>query len=337
VVFTLATLQQSVVTDQRMSTDGGTIDMHPRAGQIVHAEGVLIQGACKLRPSGIVAQMPQDAFQPIVTHIGPLDGLPGHRAKRHEAIGYPRFNMDEAVIASGHNGAEAQGADPARTEALPVAMRGKMVVNQRRQMHLLHLLKQEWNIVDAFCDDVLDVVHIQSLTHLRFPSKFTRTVSSTFVLVGFHFRYVSPEECIPPEGVNGCIDLGRYDHHIDEIAIFEDDDRLEVSFHDKHDDDTAFAVAVDYVWASSALLNITRSEASGSGIGGAAVTFPSHEGKDVISGFRFNYAREDHHFREIRVTLRNNTLSVSYGDKGADDNFDWNVRWVTLSPKAIQE
>jgi hypothetical protein len=42
-------------------------------------------------------------------------------------------------------------------------MGGKMVVNQRRQFHPLHLFKQQWNVVDALGDNMLDVIHTQSL------------------------------------------------------------------------------------------------------------------------------------------------------------------------------
>ena len=43
-------------------------------------------------------------------------------------------------------------------------MGGKVVVDQRREIHPLHLFKQQGNVVDALGDDVLDVVHPQSLT-----------------------------------------------------------------------------------------------------------------------------------------------------------------------------
>src|SRR5262249_29949819 len=56
------------------------------------------------------------------------------------------------------------GTHPTQAETLPVAMGGKVVVDQRREIHPLHLLKQQGNVVDALGDDVLEVVHPQSLT-----------------------------------------------------------------------------------------------------------------------------------------------------------------------------
>src|SRR5262249_40079809 len=37
----------------------------------------------------------------------------------------------------------------------------------RREMHPLHLFKQERNVVNAFCDDAGDSIHPQSLTQSR--------------------------------------------------------------------------------------------------------------------------------------------------------------------------
>ena len=75
--------------------------MHALGAQVVHAHGVLIQTALKLHPTVIVTQMAQDTFQPIVGEIEPLDGLPGHRLKGEQPVGYPGLDMHEAVIAPG--------------------------------------------------------------------------------------------------------------------------------------------------------------------------------------------------------------------------------------------
>src|SRR5713101_6239840 len=54
-------------------------------------------------------------------------------------------------------------AHPAQAEPLPVAVGGKMVVEQRRETHPLHLLKQQRDVVNALCDDVGYLIHAQSL------------------------------------------------------------------------------------------------------------------------------------------------------------------------------
>jgi hypothetical protein len=138
---------------------------------------MLIESFFKACPWGIVTQVSQDSFEPIVTYIARFNRLTGQRTKRQEPARHPGFDMDEAMIASRSNRAEPNRANPARTQALPIAMGGKMLVNQRRQCHLLHLVNQQGDIVDALCDNMMDIVHTHSLAHLCFTSKFARTVS----------------------------------------------------------------------------------------------------------------------------------------------------------------
>src|SRR3989442_14098153 len=71
--------------------------------------------------------------------------------------------MREPVVPSGQNGAEPDRAHPAHAETLPVPMDRKMVIEQRRQTHPLHLLEQQRNVVDALRDDVGYLIHAQSL------------------------------------------------------------------------------------------------------------------------------------------------------------------------------
>jgi hypothetical protein len=41
-------------------------------------------------------------------------------------------------------------------------MDGKMVINQRRQVHSFHLFDQQRNVVDALGENRLDVIHPHS-------------------------------------------------------------------------------------------------------------------------------------------------------------------------------
>jgi hypothetical protein len=141
-----------------------------------------------------------------------------------------------------------------------------------------------------------------------------------FVLIGFQIAFV-----------------GGRDHHIDELAIMERNGVLHVSFNDKNDDDV-FAYAVDFAWVPSRMVSSTGSR-SGSARGGDEVAIlepfigpPYHVfGHKVLSGFRFNFARKDHHIRDIGVLLFSDKLQVFYGDKNFDDLFEWEVHWTTIS------
>lgn len=138
---------------------------------------------------------------------------------------------------------------------------------------------------------------------------------TTFVLVGFKVFFT-----------------GARDHHVDEVAVFEDNRKLTVMLNDKNDDDV-FGYAVDYAWVS--LHEVRRTgEESGSARGGARVALPS--GRKVIRGFHFDYASKDHHLREIgALTSNGDNLEVFYSDKNADDRFGWMVRWAIIGPAVL--
>jgi hypothetical protein len=91
-----------------------------------------IHGTYRGSSADIVTQLPQDYFKPIVGEIKSLDGLSRHRLKGEKPVGYPGFDMHKAVVASGQNGAEPDGADSDQTESIPVAVSEKMGVHQRR-------------------------------------------------------------------------------------------------------------------------------------------------------------------------------------------------------------
>lgn len=136
----------------------------------------------------------------------------------------------------------------------------------------------------------------------------------TFVLVGFQLFFT-----------------GGRDHHVDEIAVFEEDGELTVKLNDRDDRDV-FGYVVDYALFAPTPTSIERitqmGEESGSAKGGARVTLP--RGRKVIRGFHFNFKSGDHHLREIGVLLSNENLEVFYSDSNGDDLFDWGVRWAII-------
>ena len=134
-----------------------------------------------------------------------------------------------------------------------------------------------------------------------------------FVLVGFHMFFT-----------------GGRDHHLDTVSVYENNGKLTVEFNDKNDDDV-FGYLVDYAWVNQRPgQNILLGEESGSTTGGARVNLPP--GPKVIRGFRFDFKSKDHHSREIGVLTNNTRLEVFYSDKNADDTFQWNVRWASITP-----
>ena len=92
---------------------------------IVDPDGVLSQVAFKLGPAGIITQLPQDNFQTVIGEIEAINILVGRGFKGPDSIGHPRLDMGKAVIASGHNRAEPNGADPTETESFQWPWAGK--------------------------------------------------------------------------------------------------------------------------------------------------------------------------------------------------------------------
>ena len=112
----MATLKYPAVIHTGIGTRGPAIDVNALGPQVVNAYRVLIQAALELGPTGIVTQSPQNNLKPIVGEIEPLDLLPGHRLEGEQPVGHPGLDMREAVIASGQNRAEPDGADPTQTQ-----------------------------------------------------------------------------------------------------------------------------------------------------------------------------------------------------------------------------
>ncbi len=119
------------------------------------------------------------------------------------------------------------------------------------------------------------------------------------------------------------------DHHIDEFGIQESSQRLRVAYNDKNDDDQ-FMYAVDYTWVPVNLV-VSSGVRTGTARGGARVTLPPF-GQKVLAGFRFDFLSQDHHLRDVGVFQTGNNIDVFFGDFNQDDEFRWEVKWLTLRP-----
>src|SRR2546427_11446695 len=108
-------------------------------------------------------QTAQHDFEPIIGTIEALDGLPRRGSPRPKPVAHPGFDVYPAMSTPGHNGTEPARADPAQAETLPVAVGGKMVVQQGGKTPPLPLLQSERHIVHSLRDDGRYLVHAQSL------------------------------------------------------------------------------------------------------------------------------------------------------------------------------
>src|SRR6266851_1345183 len=163
IILAVAKLEEASFRHHSIGTGAGAIDMHPFGGEVIHPHRVLIQGRLKSSPPRVITQVPQHDFESVIGEIDASDRLSGRDPQGPKPLRHPGFNMHHAVVTPGQHGAEPDRAHPAQTETCPVAVGGKMVIEQRRQTHPLHLFDQQRNVVDALRDDVGYLIHAQSL------------------------------------------------------------------------------------------------------------------------------------------------------------------------------
>ena len=53
----------------------------------------------------------------------------------------------------------------------------------------------------------------------------------------------------------------------------------------------------------------------------------------MITGWEFNFVSKDHHIRDLGVLREGDDLTVFYGDKNADDLFDWRIEWAHVGER----
>ena len=141
-----------------------------------------------------------------------------------------------------------------------------------------------------------------------------------FVLVGFQLTFQS--------GI---------DHHIDEVAILENNGNVTVAYNDKNDDDL-FLWSLKYAYVPRELFRELGVSSGTREHGETTRAIPG--GVAVLRGFRFNFEPHftsggDHHIKKIGLlptqSSPQNEVFVFYEDKNGDDGFDWEYRWAILN------
>lgn len=132
-----------------------------------------------------------------------------------------------------------------------------------------------------------------------------------FVLQGFYLSY---------EGT---------DHHMNRIAVFENNGTLTIAFNDKNGDDY-FGARVEYAWVPTSMIQ-SMGHAADRSEGLAFFDGVPKEGEFVVRGFDFDFADEDHHVNMIGISRGN----VVYADWNHDDAYDWGLDWAVLQPARI--
>ena len=128
---------------------------------------------------------------------------------------------------------------------------------------------------------------------------------------------------------------GARDHDLDRVGVWFRGNDLHVAMRDKKGDDT-FGYLVDFVVIPTALLNVSSGIQRGNARGGKKISIPSPSDTDfLLTGWAFNFVSDDHEIRDLGVLRSGDDVTVFYGDKNADDLFDWRVEWAHVGRRVL--
>jgi hypothetical protein len=92
-----------------------------------------------------------------------LQRLLGATAQGFQAVFGPRLDPIEAMVGLGEQMDQPDQGGPAQGQALSIAMHDEVLIQQVREIHLLHLRHQQRNIIDPFGGNGKCIGHAESL------------------------------------------------------------------------------------------------------------------------------------------------------------------------------
>lgn len=128
---------------------------------------------------------------------------------------------------------------------------------------------------------------------------------------------------------------GARDHELDRVGVWFRGNDLHVAMRDKNGDDT-FGYLVDFVVIPTANLNVSSGILRGNARGGRTINIPNPSNTDfMLTGWAFNFVSNDHEIRDLGVLRDGDIVTLFYGDKNADDLFDWRVEWAHVGRRVL--
>lgn len=157
------------------------------------------------------------------------------------------------------------------------------------------------------------------------------------------FPRARPGQPAPQRGVLALagfrLDFQGREHELDRVGIWFRDGDLHVVLQDQNVNPTTdnYSFLVDFVVIPPAPgMQVSRGIERGTARGGERRPFPTPpRAHFLLTGFAFNFRNGDHEIRDIGVDRRSDDFSVFYGDKNADDPFDWRVEWAQIAPQVV--
>src|SRR5215813_1192962 len=127
-VLAVAKLEQPVFRDAPIAASGGAVQAHALGLPVVYTQPMLVQGALKSGPAGIVTHGCQHPRQAVVAEVQWVDSLPGAAAQGVEPLLGPGLDMAQPMIGLREDRGQPDHQYPAQAEAYPVAMGRKVLV-----------------------------------------------------------------------------------------------------------------------------------------------------------------------------------------------------------------
>ncbi len=162
-VFTVAELQQPLLGHAGITAGRRAIQTHAVDLQVIHAQQLATQLVLEGAPPLIVAQLVQYFRQAIIVEVSSCHPLCQAVPQRFHPSLRPRLHVVHPMIPFREYMGQPDRRHPTQAQPLPVTMRRKMCIQQRREPHALHVSEQQREIIHSFCGDIHLFFHADSL------------------------------------------------------------------------------------------------------------------------------------------------------------------------------
>jgi hypothetical protein len=148
VVLAVAELHQPLLGhDVGVGIGGGGVDAHRVGGELVDADGLLVQLPFQVAEGIAAAQTVEPVGQSVVLEIDGPDRFAEQGGEDALVLGDPGLDVVEAVVALGEDEQQPDGQDLAWGQGpFPQTRRGKEAVQGGRQVQTLQRGPQDWQV-----------------------------------------------------------------------------------------------------------------------------------------------------------------------------------------------
>ena len=163
-VLAVSPLQQAVLAYRPITAGRRTIQAHAVGMQVIHPHQMPRQLLLKRSPALIVAQVPQDISQPVISQIAHLERLLATAAQRFQATFCPGLYAIYAMVSLREHMRQPDRGHHTQAQPLAVAMRREVGIQQAGYAHPLHLGQQQRDVIDPLRPNRQWFIHFTSVS-----------------------------------------------------------------------------------------------------------------------------------------------------------------------------